>query len=242
MIWDTDIADLKLSDEEKNGLQVFRNYQRAFDKRSGEIFAAEIDAIDYDISNISKVVELLRKEDFRLVPIIACAFVDDLLKNAFADLVERRNMGKPKDFLGPMGPLGDLAKRLTLAKLFDLFSADLVDDFDRLRKARNKIAHVWEQSGHEDLFLDGDASRITAIEDVFGEKLGSLGGEHNSISRLRVRTIWMTARAAYEVPLYLSAKDRRLNPVVALYEEPYPQRLKLISALAQDASKGAFFA
>jgi len=32
MDWDPDIAALKLSDVEKNGLQVHRNYSRAFEK------------------------------------------------------------------------------------------------------------------------------------------------------------------------------------------------------------------
>jgi len=46
--WDPDIARKRLSDGEKDGLQLYRNYSRAFEKHAIERFAAETDADKFD--------------------------------------------------------------------------------------------------------------------------------------------------------------------------------------------------
>jgi len=49
MDWDPDIAALKLSDVEKDGLQVHRNYSRAFEKHTATESTQLDDSIEADM-------------------------------------------------------------------------------------------------------------------------------------------------------------------------------------------------
>ena len=70
---DKDIASLDLSDTDKNGLQVFRNYQKAFEKKSIELFVTESDILKFDIHILSDFLDLIVKVDIRFLPVIACS-------------------------------------------------------------------------------------------------------------------------------------------------------------------------
>jgi hypothetical protein len=52
--WDSDIAALELSDLEKNGLQIYRNYSSAFSEHEIGLFVAEIDAKEFDLADLGK--------------------------------------------------------------------------------------------------------------------------------------------------------------------------------------------
>ena len=78
--WDDDIAALDMSDVEKNGLQVYRNYTKKFAEEREQKFAAKIDENPPDISELSEVISLMLHEDIRFIPVIACAFADEELK------------------------------------------------------------------------------------------------------------------------------------------------------------------
>ncbi|MDZ7735021.1 MAG: hypothetical protein U5P41_01900 [Gammaproteobacteria bacterium] len=78
--WDDDIAALDLTDIEKNGLQMFRNYSGAFDKHQQKLLVVELNRTKWDISPLSEVITLLVNEEPRTLPIISCAFADDQLK------------------------------------------------------------------------------------------------------------------------------------------------------------------
>jgi hypothetical protein len=57
--WDDDISTMALTDIEKNGLQAYRNYQRAFEAHAERQFAKEIDAELFSASGLERVLELI---------------------------------------------------------------------------------------------------------------------------------------------------------------------------------------
>jgi hypothetical protein len=162
--WDDDIAALNLTDLEKNGLQVFRNYKRAFDAHAEKQFAAAIDAESFDTTPLEQVYTLIVNEDVRFLPVIACAYADDLLKGVFRSEVPNGIPGDASALFAPYGPFSSFFNRLQLAFVFDLISGDLIMDFDRLRKARNAISHSWNSSSFHDLHLTSGLQELYPVE------------------------------------------------------------------------------
>ena len=80
---DADIEAMNLSDGEKDGLQVFRNYKRSFDAYAEQRFAEEVDSEEFDLEPLRQAIQLLTVEDPRFLPVIVCAYADDRLKEAF---------------------------------------------------------------------------------------------------------------------------------------------------------------
>ena len=74
--WDADIAATTLSDAEKNGLQIYRNYNKSFNDAREKQFSAGIDQTPLDLTSLREVLLLIAKDDIRFVPVIACAFAD----------------------------------------------------------------------------------------------------------------------------------------------------------------------
>ena len=54
--WDDDIAALSMSDVEKNGLQIYRNYSRAFENDLRKKFVAGVDKTKVDIEQLKSVM------------------------------------------------------------------------------------------------------------------------------------------------------------------------------------------
>ena len=81
--WDKDIANLDMSEEEKNGLQVFRDYKPSFDDHAEKSFTEEIDGESFDVEHLERGLGLMTDEDARFLPVIACAYADDLLEAMF---------------------------------------------------------------------------------------------------------------------------------------------------------------
>ncbi|HEY6734211.1 MAG TPA: hypothetical protein VI256_10520, partial [Roseiarcus sp.] len=98
-MWDADIAAMDLSNDEKEGLQVYRNYTRAFEKKRQEQFATGVDAIPIDVSELRQAMNLLMREDIRFVPVVACAFADDDLKAMFSLFLPNDIPGGKKSML-----------------------------------------------------------------------------------------------------------------------------------------------
>lgn len=238
--WDDDIAAMSLSDFEKNGLQVYRNYQRAFEKHAESELAKEIDAETFNTANLERVLKLMVTEDARFLPVIACAYADDRLKAMFkAEIADDVPGGKSKLF-GPYGPFADLFKRLQLAFIFEMLSPELVADFDRLRETRNELSHTWDIAKLDEFFTRGRVSEVFPIETILGDRpdwFPDLTSPLCALQAFRLRMIWMLARLAYEAPLYARARHRRLNPEKALYGPNKPERLTEVSRLASVASR-----
>jgi len=217
--WDSDIAAMKLSDPEKNGLQVFRNYSRAFEKRRGEDFLTAVEKEPWDIGDIERIHKVVVEEDPRIVVVVVCAFMDDQIKGMYRrELPEDIPDGKSK-LLGAVGPLSRLAQRLQIAYAFGWLSRDLVEDAYHLRGLRNAISHKWDMEelrGRLDVFIENSMS---PVEDTLqdGTKLPKDFAKHlDKVGLFRVRLIWISARFYYECLLYPKAVKARLNPVPVL--------------------------
>ena len=238
--WDEDISVLNLSDAEKNGLQVYRNYKRAFDVHAEKVFAEEIDAEPFDTESLERVLALITKEDVRFLPVVACAYCDDLLKAMFKAELPEDVPGGASALFGPYGPLSTLFNRLQLAAVFNMLSPDLINDLDRIRKARNDISHSWDISAFQEFFTKGVVSNLYPVDSLLAketEKLPLFSTEIDPLKAFRVRLIWLTARFTYEVTYYPRAKRCRLLPVSALFGPNHPNRLSKVSDLALKASK-----
>jgi hypothetical protein len=98
-------------------------------------------------------------------------------------------------------------------------------DLDKLRKARNEIAHYWDIGSLKEFFETGPVSTLFAIDGLFGnypeftDKLDRLDGSR----RFRARLIWLVARLFYETNVYQRAKVVGINPSEALYGERRPK-------------------
>lgn len=240
--WDNDIASMKLSDVEKNGLQVYRNYQRAFATQAEKTFAAEVDAdtASLDLTALERVMNHLAIEDARFLPVIMCTFVDDLLKAMFKSELPDGIPGGKSDMFGPYGPLSNLFNRLQLAFAFDMLSQDLVRDLDRVRKARNDLSHTWDIEAHKEFFAGGSVSEIFPVDELLvedGYLNNSVLQNDDPLKKFRMRLTWMIARLAYEVPWYSLAKKRRLDANNALYGPNKPKKLSEIAGMAMASCK-----
>lgn len=238
--FDADIEAMSLSYVEKSGLQVYRNYTRAFDNHAEKMFAKEVDEETWTSSEVERVVGIITHEDQRFLPMIACAFADDCLKEMFRREIPDGVPGGKSDLLGRMGPFSDLAKRLQLAYTFELIDSGLCAEVDKLRHARNKLAHSWDISSLREFYsteklknLEGPVDILHERDDWFHGDIGEL----TQLQRFRLNVIWLITRLEYETKLWSRAKKRRLTPMRALYGPNHPGRLGKISLIAVRASR-----
>jgi len=68
---------------EKNGLQVYRNYAKAFERDRAKKFSAEVNSESHDVSRLNTVCDAIASDDERLIPVIACAFADEALDEMY---------------------------------------------------------------------------------------------------------------------------------------------------------------
>lgn len=219
---DADIRNLNLSYGQKSGLQVFRNYKKSFEKYALERFREDLDRENLDLNDLEKVTNLLANEDVRFLPVIACGYSDDLLKQMFQKILPVDIPGGTGEMLNAYGPLSDLSKRIRLAFAFDELSRDLMADLDRVRSARNRIAHDWDVGVLENFHLRGRIADITPIETLWFERHRTPDEPPVTLSphvSFRIRLIWIVGRVTYEVHAYHRAKKAQLDPYRALYEE-----------------------
>lgn len=137
--WDDDIQALSLSDLEKNGLQVFRNYTNAFEGHAAKELVAAADKIPFNLDQLSDDLAEIALAEPIIAVLQAAAVADELLKEMFQR--EGRKNLKPEPLLGPLGPLGDFNRRLKIAALAGFIDDDDLIFFDELRQMRNRVAH-----------------------------------------------------------------------------------------------------
>jgi hypothetical protein len=231
--WDADIAAMNLTDPEKNGLQVYRNYTRAFEKNRQEQFAAGVDAIPLDVSELRRAMNLLMREDIRFVPVIACAFADEDLKSMFQLFLPGDIPGGKKSMLGRFGPISSLFSRIQFAFAFDMVHSDVLLALDKLRGHRNDIAHTWDQDSLAD-FMATPLPNMDELENALLHRDIRWGGDGDlpPEASLRLRTVWLLARLFYETRFYTLAKRAQLTPYKALYADSHPKALKTVSEAA----------
>lgn len=240
-LWDEDIATSELSDTEKNGLQLFRNYQKAFEDHAEKLFAQKIDETGFDSEPLDAVLKLIASEDPRFLPVIACAYVDDLLEKMFRAYLPDEVPGGTKSLFGPYGPMSSLFNRLQLAFAFDILSADLVKDLDRLRKGRNELSHTWNISTLQDFYVKGEIKDLFPIDELLTdqkEKIRGISVPSDSLQAFRIRLAWLLSRLTYEAAYFPIAKQRRLNPQKALFGKNHPKLLSAIVRAALETTRG----
>lgn len=238
--WDADIAALTLSDVEKNGLQVFRNYTRAFEKSAAARFVSESNSVSYDTTQLDGILKLIVVEDVRFLPVIACSFSDEQLGAMFKKEIPSGVPGGRSSMLSGYGSLSRFSQRIQVAYAFGWMSPDILEELDKLRKIRNDTSHSWDINlvrGKLDALID---VRMLKIEEQLGDgiRLPERFWENLSNDALfRVRLIWLVGRCFYESHLFAAAIKLRLNPQLALYGETKTSLLVEIAAKCVTATK-----
>jgi hypothetical protein len=239
--WDPDIASLELSDLEKNGLQMYRNYSRAFSNQQISLFVAEVDARHFDLADLGKVLALIAADEIRLVPVIAAAFLDSALCAMYRREIPENIPGGRQSLFGGYGPLSSLSSRLQIAYCFGWMTPDVVQDIESIRKIRNRLSHAWDHDVLANYFEKPPISTMSAVESVLGERRDELAFDGldsvDALGRFRIRLLWVTGRAYYETLLYPWAIKKRIDPQAALYSEKHPNLLARVSSLCVEQTR-----
>jgi hypothetical protein len=217
---DPDIDLMTLSGPEKAGLQVYRNYNAAFERDAIKRFRNGLAVQPFDTEALIKLISLLSTEDIRFLPIVFCGFADECLATAFKNALPEGIPGGKSEMFGSYGPISDLSKRIRLAYSFDIMSQDLMMDADKVRKARNRISHDWDFSKAVDFYRSENLVGMFPLEGMLSEKHipnAELISSADDATIFRVRLIWLSGRLSYESSAYHLAKANRLVPVEALY-------------------------
>lgn len=234
--FDPDIAAMSLRYEEKSGLQLYRNYTKAFEAHAVLEFRKSLVDETLDLSNFKRLVGLLVAEDIRFVPVVVCGYADELIQSAFRSAIPENVPGGLKEMMSGYGPLSDLSKRIRMAFAFDVLSPDLMEGFDKIRKVRNRISHDWDIKAAADLINHPVLSGLYPIEADLSEA-GVLPTDLGSEAAFRVRVIWLAGRLTYEEAVYGRAKKARLDPGRALYEDGGTPWLREISRICMRATR-----
>jgi hypothetical protein len=176
---------------------------RAYEKERQEQFAAEVDTLPFDVSDLRRAMSQLAREDIRFVPMIACAFADDELEKMFKQFLPDNIPGGKSSMLGRFGPISNLFSRIQFAFAFDMIHPDVLMALDKLRGYRNKIAHTWDQDSLPD-FLETPLPNMDDLEGAFlhiNIKDGG-DGDLSAEGSLRLRTVWLLGRLFYERRFY----------------------------------------
>lgn len=238
--FDPDIDAMLLGWGEKAGLQIYRNYTRSFENHAIGKFREALNRERFDVQELEKLVDLIVREDLRFIPIILCAFADDILEDALKAAIPDGVPGGNAKLFSGYGPLSDLSKRIKMAFAFDVLSADLMADLDRVRETRNKISHSWNSGTLGDFYVGGRVADLFPIEVHLAERVAKepeLGTSLNAGAAFRVRVIWLAGRLRYEASFYGLAKKARLSPTRALYEDGGTQWLTRVAGICMEATK-----
>ena len=198
--WDDDIAALSLTSVEKNGLQVYRNYNKSFSEAREKQFAKGVDASSLDTKELSEVLSNIATDSIRFIPIIACAFADQELRGMYNRFLPDDIPGGKKAMLGRFGPI---YYRIQFAFAFDMVHSDILIALDRLREHRNNLSHTWNVKLLDNFFkepLPMMGELETALAE-FPDKVRA-GFNLDPEKSLRVRSIWLLTRLFYETQFY----------------------------------------
>lgn len=231
---DEDLRSSGLSHAEQSGLQVYRNYSNSFERFAVQHFQQNLSEKKADLEGLRQLNKLLTTEDIRFLPIIVCSYADEMLLQAFKAVLPDGIPGGRNEMLGGFGPLSDLSKRIRMAYAFDVFSADLMLEIDKIRKLRNRISHDWNIKSIEETIRDIATVNLLTMEQLiegFKDRLGSDRIDVNDEARLRICLIWLSGRLTYEAIAYHKAKELRVPPQRALYESPGTHLLRAISSV-----------
>lgn len=116
------------------------------------------DAKKYGMNFIDDLNSTLKKESDRGIILICASTIDSVLR----DLIEKylnKNKGRKKEisklFEYP-NPLSSFASKIQMSYCLGLISKDIYEDFERVRKIRNNLAHGYD-------FKDFSSNEIASI-------------------------------------------------------------------------------
>lgn len=230
---DPDIAAMKLSDMEKNGLQVYRNYSRVFEQDRARHFSESVPANPQALADLSTILKLIAEEEPRTLSVIACAYADDQLKEMFRREIPEGVPGGRSELLSGFGPLSRLSQRVQMAYAFGWLSKDILIEVDHLRKIRNDVSHKWDMQLLETKLTQLIEQRQQKIEEYLGDGVRLPESFHESlqpIQKFRVRLVWLLGRITYETHLWVPALKENLIPSKVLYGSNPPAMLGDVSA------------
>lgn len=234
--FDDDIAAMELNYAEKSGLQIYRNYTKSFENNAIQHFRDMLSREPIDLSKFARIVEIISKEDLRFLPVILCGYADELLKLVFRNALPKDTPGGVEAMLGGYGPLSDLSKRIRMAFAFDVISKELAVEIDNVRQVRNRISHDWDLKPAGTLLAHPKLAAMFPIEDELIEETEECDPlPPDTVFRLRL--IWLAGRLTYESVAYHRAKEARLSPVRALYENGGTTWLTAVSKVCMSATK-----
>jgi hypothetical protein len=232
---DSDIAAMTLSEGEKWGLQVYRNYSHAFGEHRVKQFVEQSSPFEEDVLQFEQVAKLLVSEDPRVIPVVASSYADEQLEDMFRREIPDTVPGGRSALLSGFGPLARLSQRLQMAFAFGWLSKDLLIELDHLRKIRNDLSHKWDPTLLGKRLDELIENKQSPIEEHLGDGIRFPQGFHQSLQpmqRFRVRVIWTLGRLTYEARLWVPAAKADINPVQALYGPSPPAMLRGIAAVS----------
>jgi hypothetical protein len=237
---DADIATMKLSDGERWGLQVYRNYSRAFGDHRVKEFVDRASAFEAEVELFEQVAAAVITEEARVVPVIAAAYADDRLEEMFKREIPDGVPGGRSALVSGFGPLARFSQRIQMAFAFGWLSKDLLIEFDHIRKLRNDLSHKWDKVLLERRMLELIEEKQIPFEEQLGDGVRLPENFHASmqpLDRFRVRSIWMLGRLTYETRLWVPAIKAGIAPAEALYGPNAPVMLRAIAAISVESTK-----
>ncbi|QXG41342.1 hypothetical protein [Pseudomonas viridiflava] len=237
---DTDLATMKLTDEEKWGLQVYRNYSKAFGEHRVKMFVEQASPFEAEVMLFAQVAALLVTEEPRAIPVIAAAYADDRLKDMFQREISEGVPGGRSALMSGFGPLARLSQRIQLAFAFDWLSKDLLIELDHIRKIRNDLSHKWDIQLLERRMLELIEKKQNPFEEQLGDGVRLPENFHllmPPLDRFRVRVAWMLGRLTYETRLWVPALKAGIAPQTVLYGSNPPIMLRDIAEISVNTTK-----
>lgn len=226
--WDPDIETMNLSSEEKNGMQFYRNFSTAIESKRIEKLIQHLDESRPSADEFRKVAALIAMEQPLSLCVVACAYVDDLLKQMFKREIPANVPGGRNELLNGFGPLSRLSQRIQIAYAFHWMGGDVLSELDLLRRVRNDISHKWDLAQLKDKLREFAESKQMPIEEYLGGNAHFSEGFHENLSviaRFRIRVLWIVGRTFYESHQFVPAVKLRLDPHATLYSKTPPKLL-----------------
>lgn len=235
MNYDNDINELKLSDFEKNGLQVYRNYKTSFHRYEIKLFIEECDRGIYEnLKDFEQVLSLIIKEDIKYLPIILCSFADECLEKLLKRIIPEGVPGGSKSILDGFGSVSSFSNRIQIAYIFDLLSKDILLELNSFRKIRNDFAHQWNLEESKKKLKTIINSRSIKIEELLIEN-GKISEDLEEDEQWKCHLIFFVGRIYYESELYYNCMKKGLNPSTVLYSgEQTPKLFKEVTKLVHE--------
>ena len=238
--FDADIAAMSLGYGEKAGLQIYRNYTTAFEAHARKLFVESLDREVLDTAQYERLATIIVEEEPRFLPVIVCSFADELLKATYKTVIPTGIPGGKAALFEGYGPLSSLSQRVKLAFAFDVLSADLMVELDRLRTTRNKISHSWDIVPIDHALSGGRLAEMINVAELLAEReelAKEFAVQFSPVARFRMTLVWLVGRLIYEAATYGRCKAAKLDPHSTLYGNNRPKWLGDISKVALSASR-----